>query len=75
MPRTLVEAVISALSGNVHWSPGLDKIAIKSSVETALKDIFEDHSLVGVFIIAYFRWSAFNSHFKQISTPGGRSDF
>ena len=60
MPLTLVEAVISALSGNVHWSLGLDKITIKSSVETAFKDILEGHSSVGVFIIAYFRRSAFN---------------
>ena len=48
----------------------LDKITIKSSVETVLRGILEGHCHVGVFIIAYLGRSAFNSHFKQISIPG-----
>ena len=47
----------------------LDKITIKSSVETVLRGILEGHCHVGVFIIAYLGRSAFNSHFKQISIP------
>ena len=49
----------------------LDKITIKSSVETVLRGILEGHCHVGVFIIAYLGRSAFNSHFKQISIPDG----